>query len=494
VSGSKIANGAAWMMAARLADRFAGLVSTTILARVLVPADFGLVAMAMAVISLIDLANSFGFEIPLIRASNPSKDLYNSVWTLNVMFGMFCAVTIALTAYPAAKFYGDDRLLAVMWWLAVGWVAGSLANIGIVDFRRNLEFAKEFRMMMASRVTTLVVTIPCAFYFRSYWALIAGMVAGRAVNTGLSYLWHPFRPRFSLRSGKALFSFSKWIFIEKVAGFGNARAADFLLGRVHGPTALGTFRLADEIGALPGTELIAPINRALLPGAFQMKESGRDFSEITIMATGIVALILVPACLGISAVAEPIVMTMLGYNWLTVVPILKILAISSVPVALWGNQITLLFASGSPRLPGIIAIFRFAIFVPLVFLWVPLHSGLGLAWAILVSSVVAYSIGLYLSIKRFQVSVAQYFGVLWRPVVASLIMLILIRALLFHFTKTSWSIHPFLQLITCIVVGAFAYGAGILVLYRAFGNGKGAEQIILNRLSEILKGRSADLK
>jgi lipopolysaccharide exporter len=489
VSGSKIATGAAWMMGARLADRFAGLISTTILARLLVPADFGLVAMAMAVISLIDLANSFGFEIPLIRATNPSREMYDSVWTLNILFGLFCSVTIIVAAFPAAAFYGDSRLLAVMGWLAAGWLAGSFANVGIVDFRREMNFAKEFQILLASRVTTFAVTIPCALYFRSYWALIAGMVAGRFVSTLVSYLWHPFRPRFSLRSSKELFNFSQWIFIEKIASFGNARAADFLLGRVHGPTALGTFRMADEIGSLPGTELIAPINRALLPGAFKMAESGRDFAEITLKATGVVAILLVPACLGIAVIAEPLVLAMLGPKWLSAVPILRVLALAAVLAAFWGNQSTLLFAGGWPRLPGVVAILRLVLFVPLVLLWVPKMSGLGLSWAILLSSALAYSYGLFQSLLRLRVSLAQYLTVIWRPIASSILMYVVVHQLLRYLARPDFAFHVLVQLLVGVACGALVYVLGMFLLYRMLGPGLGAEQIMLDRVSGAWKAR-----
>ncbi len=491
VSGMKIARGAAWMMAARIADRVVGVLSTTILARLLVPADFGLVAMAMAVISMIELSNSFGFEIPLIRARNPGRDQYDTVWTLNLLFGLFCTLVIALAAYPAASFYKDERLMAVMWWLALGWLVGSTANVGIVDFRRNLDFAKEFRYLMATRVATFAVTIPCALFLRSYWALIAGMVTGRVATTVLSYLWHPYRPRLCLRAARELFAFSMWIFVDKIASFGNLRAADFFLGKVHGPAAVGTYRMGEEIGYLPGTELVAPLNRALLPGAFRMSEMGHNLSKITLDATAVVAIVLAPACLGICAIAEPVVRLMLGSSWLEVIPILKVMSINALVWALWANQQTLLFAAGFPKVPGVIQLLRLILLIPLVIAFVPEHSGLGVSWAVFISSFAAAAVGFSLSFSRLGVSLAGVLGATWRPAVAALGMYAIVNWIERSAASMDGSLQAAAVLLQGIVAGVVSYVVLLFGFFIAAGRPPGAEQIVLDRLKAWRAKRAA---
>jgi O-antigen/teichoic acid export membrane protein len=482
ISGSKIATGAVWMMSARIVDRLVGVVSTMILARLLVPADFGLVAMAMAVISLIELSNSFGFEIPLLRAKNPGRDQYDTVWTLNLAFGIFCAAGIALAAIPTSAFYKEERLVGVMLWLAFGWLVGSTANIGIVDFRRNLDFAKEFQYLMATRVATFAVTIPCALYFRSYWALIAGMVTGRIATTLLSYAWHPYRPRPCLRAMKELFAFSAWIFVDKIAAFGNARVSDFILGRLHGPASVGVYRMGEEIGYLPGSELVAPLNRALLPGAFRMTEQGHDLAKITRDATGIVAMVLAPACLGIFAVAEPMVRIMLGTNWLSVVPILEVLAIQALVWALWANQHTLLFAAGFPKLPGVIQLLRLVVLMPLVVAWAPEHAGLGVAWAVLISSLIAAFVGFSLSLGKLRVTLSGYVASIWRPLLAAAGMYAVVRWLHYPSAPGRSTFQDFVELVERVGTGAVAYILILLALYFISGRPYGAERLVIDRI------------
>ena len=137
-----MASGAAWMILVRLLDRSIGLVSTLILARLLVPADFGLVAMATAIGALLDILGGFSFDMALIQNPGAKRSHYDTVWTFNVLFGAFCAVAFIAIAAPAARFYNEGKLENVMYVLAIGYLLNGFSNIGTVDFRKELEFER----------------------------------------------------------------------------------------------------------------------------------------------------------------------------------------------------------------------------------------------------------------------------------------------------------------------------------------------------------------
>jgi O-antigen/teichoic acid export membrane protein len=475
------------MIAVRVVDRLIGLASTLILARVLTPADFGLVAMAMAVIGLIELASAFGFEVPLLRAAQPTRAQYDTVWTLNLLFGLGCAAVTAAVAVPAAGFYQDGRLVPVMLVLAAGWAVSSLTNVGIVDYRRNLDFAKEFRLQITMRLVTVAVTIPAALFFHSYWALIAGTSAGRVAGVALSYLWHPYRPRLCLQAARELFSFSTWIFVEKIASFGNARAPDFVLGRTHGPAAVGQYRLAEEIAYLPGSEFVAPINRVFLPGMARLVEQGRNLADVVTTTTGVVALLLLPACVGIAAVAEPLVRAMLGSQWLGTIPLIEIMAAHTALVALWSNQQMALLAAGLPKQAGIIAVARLIVFAPCVLLLAPAEGPIGVAVSVLVASVFTFFFGLHLSLRRLSMKLAGYIGAVWRPAVASIFMLAMVRLLLNTLGPSASALDAATDLAAAVGAGVLAYAVALALLFLASGRPEGAEQLVLRRASQWLR-------
>ncbi|MFK8015357.1 MAG: oligosaccharide flippase family protein, partial [Gammaproteobacteria bacterium] len=261
--GNKIALGAIWMVLMRLSIRFIGLISTLILLRLLSPGDFGLVAIVMAVVATIDLIRSFGFEIALIQDQDAGRDEYDTVWTMEVLMATLMGVIMALIAVPAARFYDEPRLTVLFLIIGAANFVHGFANVGIVDFRKQLMFAKEFRYNVAVKVIGFVTTISCAFVMRSYWALIIGTVVTKVAMLVLSYTMHEYRPRFSLKSLSKLFRFSKWIFLNNVGIVARMRGPDFMIGKFSGTTGLGVYAVAYEISNLATTELIAPINRAL---------------------------------------------------------------------------------------------------------------------------------------------------------------------------------------------------------------------------------------
>ena len=167
--------GIAWMVVARLMDRSIGIVSTLILARLLVPGDFGLVAMATAIAGALELLGAFSFDLALIQKQNAEKRHYNTVWTFNVLFGCCCGALLILLAAPAAAFYRESRLPPVMVVLAASVAIAGFTNVGVVNFRKDLHFRNEFKFLFLKRITTFMVTIGFAFVLKSYWALLIGI-------------------------------------------------------------------------------------------------------------------------------------------------------------------------------------------------------------------------------------------------------------------------------------------------------------------------------
>src|SRR5262249_1576393 len=157
-----------WMLLFRLGDRLAGVISTTVLARLLIPADFGVVAMAMSLIGALELLGAFNFDISLIRTKNVTDAHYNTARTFNVLLGLVNACLLQLLADPAAAFFQEPRVEGIARWLSVYCVVQGFTNIGVVVFQKELQFHREFKLGMIRRLASLCVTLTLAFTLRSY--------------------------------------------------------------------------------------------------------------------------------------------------------------------------------------------------------------------------------------------------------------------------------------------------------------------------------------
>ncbi|MCW2240911.1 oligosaccharide flippase family protein [Azospirillum canadense] len=321
----KVAIGAGWMIFLRLASRGVGIVSMLVMARLLLPDDFGLVALATTIAGAVEALGMIGLQLALIRENGVNRDLYDTAFTMTVIRGVLTGLIVAASAPVVASFFADDRLTAVLFVIAAGAALQGFENIGTVAFRKDLAFDREVVLFMTARVSTFLVTLVCALATHSHWALVAGISASRVVRVVMSYRMHPYRPRFTLIAWRRLINFSVWIWVASVAGFLRDQADAFVIGRCLGMTQVGVFRLGTEISSLTTSELVQPICRALLPGFSAMHNAGRNVSDSVVESFSAVCLLVLPAALGLSLVAAPLVHLALGPNWSEAVPVIRIL-------------------------------------------------------------------------------------------------------------------------------------------------------------------------
>lgn len=414
-----MARGAAWMVLFRLFDRSIGIVSTAALARLLIPADFGLVAMAMSVIAVIELATAFSFEVALIQKADPSRDHFDTAWTLNILMATAGAVATAALAWPAATMYGDPRLVAVMLCIAAAWLVSGCENTGVANFRRRMDFSAEFRLMATKRVVTFLVTMAAAFTFRSYWALVIGMATGRVVGVVLSYLMEPFRPRLSLASARELLNFSGWLLANNLAGVILGRLPHFFVGRLFGAQALGAYTVGSEIAQLAHTELVAPINRAMFPGYARLVSDLDNFRRVCTEATAAILLVVLPTSVAVAILAAPIVRVLLGEQWHEAAPVIRILAFAGAITAVTSNNIAAYLALGRPRLVTVIYLARLVLFVVLAVLFATSGAVSTIALCELAAALGSLMVSLPILFRVVKVRALDYLASTWRPFVAS---------------------------------------------------------------------------
>lgn len=480
----EIATGAAWMILMRLCDRALGLVSTLVLARLLTPADFGLVAMAMSFIALIELAGAFSFEIALIQRSNPSRDHYDTAWTLNLGFSLLCAAMIVGLSPLAARFYDEPRLALLMCVLAAGWVIQGFENIGVVNFRREMDFGREFRFMFIKRLAGFVVTLVLAYVLRSYWALAAGQTTIRLTGLVLSYWMEGYRPRLSLAARRDLFSFSGWLLVTNIMSFGLARLPHFLIGRVEGPAALGMYTMATEFARLPSTELSAPINRAVLPGLARMKTDLAAMQKIFADVIGTTFALTLPASIGLAMISGLLVQVILGSQWVDAAPLLALLSIAGAVEVLASNNGIAYLVLGRTRLIAAMNASKLVALIAFAAVFVPKGGVIGMALAELSAAVLIVVLSTVMVLRALQMPFGTLWSAIWRTILSSAAM----AGLLFLLIGSPFQSHahvPAWMLIVSIAAGAVSYVGFMYTLWRICGKPPGVEATVLERAASL---------
>lgn len=489
----EMARGAAWMVAFRLFDRSIGIISTAVLARLLVPADFGLVAMAMSVIAVIELATAFSFEVALIQKADPSREHYDSAWTLNILMALGGALVTAALALPAAGWYGDPRLVAVMLAISGGWLFAGFENPGTANFRRRMDFSSEFRFMATKRVVTFAVTMIAAVTLRSYWALVIGMITGRVAGVALSYAMEPFRPRPSLARARELMSFSGWLLANNVVGVALSRLPHFAVGRLHGAQALGAYTVGSEIAQLAHTELVAPINRAMFPGYARLVADPDAFRRVCVDATAAILMVVLPVSFAVAVFAQPIVRILLGEQWASTVPLIQVLAFAGAVTAVTSNNGAAYIALGRPHLLTLILATRLAVFVGVAWAYAVGRDLVAVAYTELAAALASLLVSLPLLLRVVKIRAADYLACLWRPAFASTAAAGLVYLLTGPAQPGLSVLESMLRLAAGLPVGALAYVGALWGLWRMSGRPESVEAQLGRRIRDTIRSRLGGL-
>jgi lipopolysaccharide exporter len=487
----KMAHGAAWMLLFKFAERSLGLISMLILVRLLSPTDFGITAMAGSFILMAEMLTAFSFDVNLIQNQNATEEHYSSAWTCNVLLGLTITALMLAAAPAITAFYRHDELFWVVCALALGPLVSGFENIGVVAFRKDMQFGREFAFQLSRKVIGFLVAVPLAYLTHSYWALVAAILVSKLSGTAISYFVHPFRPRFSLAKFRGLLVFSKWMLLNNFVGFLKERSVDIVIGRTLGAGQLGLYNVTYEISIMPTTELSAPINRALLPGFSRIAHDPAEMRAAYGTAIGMLALIAVPAATGIFALAPYIVPTLLGPKWLPGVPLMEILAFNGGLLLFHSSICTVLIANGHPdrvtKTNGLYVVMLLILFGLLI----PGYGLLGAAIAALVASVLCTPAYLWQVQRSVGVPASVFWSAAARPFGAALVMAGLVRWCLPEWSPSMTYSLALSWTIAGVVLGFFAYGAAILLLWLAAGRPLGAESDVLKLLRNRLLKRGA---
>ena len=467
--GRQIAKGAEWTVFMRMAIRVIGLISMTILARLLAPADFGLVAMATMVWAALEAMGEFSFNVALIQNQTAGRREYDTVWTMTIIRGMALALLLFAVAGPAAIFFNEPRLEAIFHVFALVPVIQGFANVGVIDFQKHMKFDKDFIFMVGVKISGFLVTVPLAFLWRSYWALVAGSVATGIARLVLSYALHPYRPRLTLATWRRIFDFSKWLVVSNIIGFVRSRLDSFTIGKLLGAQALGVYAVAYEIATLGTSELIAPIRRALFPGYSKLAHDPELIRKGFLDGLALIVLIALPAAVGIGVVAGPLVRLLLGDKWLDAIPLIEILMVFGVFSTIAANTWPVFLALGRPAINMTLGLVTLVIFVPAVLIGGARWGLPGVVWAVTLGEGITLILAIGVVKRLLEIRWILLAASLWRPVLAVGAMAAAVIG--FRGVQSFGDSVPglFAQLVGSVGGGAVVYIAVVWVLWRISG-------------------------
>jgi PST family polysaccharide transporter len=338
------AGGALYIGGTQVVRILLGFATTIIVARILTPGDYGVLAMAAPVTAFIVLFQNLGLSHAVVQARTISQEQLNGLFWVNILASIVIAVLLVLAAPGASWFYRDVRAGYIVAASAVTVLLSGTVLLHSALLNREMRFRTISMIDIATSLTGLVVTVAAAFALRSYWALWLGGVAWGIVGAILMWRASPWRPsrQVSVKGTGPMLKFGAGITGFNLLNFFSRNLDNVLIGRLAGPGALGLYDRAYRLMMFPLQNINAPLARLMLPMLAQLRDEPERFRRAYLLAVRSIQLAVIPGVAVAVATSDRIIPFLLGPQWTEASPIFFWLALAGLLQPL-GNTMGWLF-------------------------------------------------------------------------------------------------------------------------------------------------------
>lgn len=358
--------------------------ATMVLARLLLPSDYGVVAAALAVTTAIDLVRDMGMGSALVQRREWDDDVAATAFWVSFGFGALAWFVLALLAGWIAATFDEPRVAPVLVVLGGVSLASSLGMVPQVLLTRRLDFRRLFLCSFAATLANPVVAIPLAYGGAEEWALVAGMVAAQLSSLAtLLWLvrWWP-RRVWNGAAARAMLPFGSKVCAESLMGWGVGAADVLLMARFLPLDLVGGYRMAQFIALWPSNNLTQPVSRVVFSAASRLQDDveriGMGFRKA--IRCGAIGVLPVGALISVSA--PEFVPAFLGPRWADAVPMVRILAVAGMFFSLVGLVPPVYRGLGRVGImPRFMAV-RLLVSVPALYV-ASTHGALPVCWTVL---------------------------------------------------------------------------------------------------------------
>lgn len=485
--GRKAAVGSIIMVSSRLFSRVFDLVTMLVLARLLLPADFGLVAIAMTLVSIVEAVLELPVNQALLSLPNITTPQYDTAFTLSAARGLLLTSVLLVAAWPFSWFYDDSRLTLLVCVLSLGPAARGMVSPRLAGFQKQMSFWRDFVIQLAGKVAGFATGIAVALLSGSYWSIAAGTVVFPLTMTVVSYGLAPYRPRFGLAASRMFSGFIGWMSAAQVVSAFNWQFERLLLGKLEATYLLGIFATASDLANIPIMALFGPLTQPLLV-AFTHQRDDRDLLASSYQrACSAILLLGIPLLVGECLVAEPLILLMFGERWHGAVGMLRWLAISLIPGLFALPAVPLMMVFGKTRWVFRRNVTELCVKLPLVLVCGIKFGFTGVILARCVSETVAALFCARVVRNMVGLSVMEQLFIAWRPVTASLAMALPVLAILHAVPQPTQPMAMAIGLGVAVVGGAITYGIVLIGLWEMAGRPPGVESRLLADLGQRLR-------
>jgi lipopolysaccharide exporter len=464
-TSTRILRGTAWVFMMKVVLQVVNVVRLIILARLLVPADFGLMDLVALSTAILVVMSQTGIWTAIIQRDNVGCDTLDTAWLIQAGRGLLLATIIVVLANPVASFFDSPALIPVLRVMALTFMFSGLKSVGLILLEKEMAFRTLTYYSLVVAVASLLFAAAAAVLWRNVWALVAGELAGSLTALILSYVVHRYRPRlrFDRDQARELWTFGRYINAGGIVTYLCTQGDDAYVGKVLGTEALGFYGLAYRWSNLPATSISELVSRVSLPAYAAVKNDLPKLRRLYVNALRVTALLAFPATALLFALAPYLVAVLYGDRWLPLVPAFMVLCAYGLERAIGSVAGHVFVVMGNPKLAFQLNLIKLAVMAVTI---VPLTAALGIlgtSIAVTLSAVAVQAAVIPLTARYLQMPIRAILGPLARPALGAGLVVGLIMGLR---SVGDWPLEIG-SLVMLGGAGAMVYLASTLV-----GNGK----------------------
>ncbi|OGH11510.1 MAG: hypothetical protein A3B38_01740 [Candidatus Levybacteria bacterium RIFCSPLOWO2_01_FULL_36_13] len=364
--------GISWSWILTASTRFISIARTILLARILLPSQFGIYGIGILVLSFAEILTETGINVFLIQNKESTNKYIDTAWLLSILRGVIIFALMLLTSSYVSQFFNAPDAFGLLLLFSLVPLIRGFINPSIIKFQKELRFDKELWFRISILLMDSLIAITLAFYTKSVLSLAVGLICGALLEVILSFILVKPIPKIRLEKEKLFLVINrgKWITLSGIFSYLYHNLDNIIVGRMLGTVNLGLYVMAYNISRLPITDVSDVVSKVTFPVYSLISEDKQRLTKAFLKSLLLVSVVSISFGLVLFIYTDRIVILVLGDKWLGMVNVLKILVVFGVIRAISGSSSSLLLSVGKQKevsVVTLVSIFGLAVtLVPLV--------------------------------------------------------------------------------------------------------------------------------
>ncbi|MFJ5717808.1 lipopolysaccharide biosynthesis protein [Neobacillus sp. NPDC093127] len=455
---SKIFSGLIWKFLEQNASLLITFIVQIILARLLSPRDYGLLALIIVFITISQVFVNSGFGSALIQKQKVDEIDYSSVFYLSLFISLGLYLGIFFTAPIIASFYDDTNLISILRVQAITLIFSALNIVQYAVLTRGMKFKKSFFSSLVGVICSGFIGILMAYKGFGVWALVFSNLTSNVISTIVLWSVVKWRPKllFSIKRIKGLFSYSSKILISGIIEVISNNLSLLVIGKVFNKEILGYYNRGQNIPNLVATNINGPITSVIFPALSLCQNDKKQVKSIVKRSVTTSSFIVFPVMIGLAATAEPLTVILLTEKWLPSVIFMQISAITFSFWPLHTANVEAIGAIGRSDISLKLQVIKKTFLVVVLLISIPFG-----AYAIILGSALISFVSTFINAwpnkRLINYGIREQWGDILPSLLLSIIMGIIVYSIKFLM------LNVWITILSQIIIGALIYIAGSYV-------------------------------